>query len=234
MTTQGNISQVVEKLFAVGAHLGFSKSRRHARAKPFVLSTKNGTDIINLEKTEVQFASALEFMKELGKNKKTIMLVGTKPEIRSIVQNAADKISMPFVVNRWVGGMLTNFSQMKKRMEVKDNITDMKTTGEIEKYTKKERLLIGDKEAKLENLFGGMQGMLKVPDALLVVDARHESIAIREASMLGIQTISLLNTDCDIKDIAFPIVGNDASRESVSLFLNELVSAYEAGSHTSA
>nr|MBP6912113.1 30S ribosomal protein S2 [Candidatus Paceibacterota bacterium] len=164
----------------------------------------------------------------------TIMLVGTKPEIRSIVQNAADKISMPFVVNRWVGGMLTNFSQMKKRMEVKDNITDMKTTGEIEKYTKKERLLIGDKEAKLENLFGGMQGLLKVPDALLVVDARHESIAIREASMLGIQTISLLNTDCDVKDIAFPIVGNDASRESVSLFLNELVSAYETGSHTSA
>lgn len=230
MTTQGNISKVVEKLFAVGAHLGFSKSRRHAAVKPFVLSTKNGTDIINLEKTEVQLEKAVEFMKELGKGKKTVLFVGTKPEIRTIVEAAANKVAMPFVVNRWVGGMLTNFSQMKKRLEKKDSITNMKTTGEIEKYTKKERLLIDDEAGELEVLFGGMQGMTRVPDAVLAIDARHEAIAIREASMMGIPTIALLNTDGDLKGISYPIVGNDAARESVSLFLNDLASAYEEGS----
>ena len=230
MTTQGNISKVVEKLFAVGAHLGFSKSRRHAAVKPFVLSTKNGTDIINLEKTEVQLEKAVEFMKELGKGKKTVLFVGTKPEIRSIVEAAANKVAMPYVVNRWVGGMLTNFSQMKKRLEKKDSITNMKATGEIEKYTKKEKLLINDEAGELEVLFGGMQGMTRVPDAVLAIDARHEAIAIREAAMMGIPTIALLNTDGDLKGISYPIVGNDAARESVSLFLSDLANAYEEGS----
>ncbi len=229
MTTNENISKVVEKLFAVGAHLGFSKSRRHARAKPFILSTKNGTDIINLEKTEVQLAAAVEFMKELGKAKKTVMFVGTKPEIRTIVEAAANKIAMPYAVNRWVGGMLTNFSQMKKRLEKKDGIATMKTTGEIEKYTKKERLIIDDEAGELEVLFGGMQGMTRVPDALVVVDARHEAIALREAGMMGISTIALLNTDGDVKGVTYPIVANDAARESVTLFVNDLASAYEEG-----
>ena len=229
MTTQGNISKVVEKLFAVGAHLGFSKRRRHAAVKPFVLSTKNGTDIINLEKTEVQLDKALEYMKELGKGKKTVLFVGTKPEIRTIVEAGANKISMPFVVNRWVGGMFTNFTQMKKRLEKKDDWTAKKTSGELEKYTKKERLLIDDEVKKLEGLFGGMQGMTKVPDAIVVVDPRAESIAVTEASMMGIPVVALLNTDCDMKGITYPIVGNDAARESVTLFVNDIASAYEEG-----
>lgn len=222
------VSKTVEKLFAVGAHLGFGKSRRSAGAVPFILSTKNGTDIINLEKTEEQLAAAKAFMEEAGKAKKVVLFVGTKPEARTIVEEAASKIGMPYVTTRWIGGTFTNFSQMKKRIDKRDDLLAKKASGELEKYTKKERLLIDDELRELEALFGGLQGMAKLPDALFVIDSRREHIAVTEANMMGIPVISLQSTDCSTKGLLHVVVANDTARESIKVFVDELADAYES------
>ncbi len=231
MTEQSKLGEMVDKMIATGAHFGFGRSRRHASAKPFILTNKNGTDVIDLSKTNEQVKKAITFVEELGKGKKVLLFVGTKPEAKIAIKSVAMSLNMPYVTERWVGGLLTNWNEMKKRIARRAELISKKERNELEKYTKKERLLLDRELDGLEVLFGGVSTMLKTPDALFVIDPRKESIAIEEASKMGVPVISLLNTDCSSQNIAYPIIANDASRKSVSFFIDTIRDAYQSGSN---
>lgn len=226
-TTSGSL---IERLFSVGAHFGFTKSRRHPTVTPFIFGNKQGTDIIDLEKTVASLETAKDFVKEAAKAGKTILFVGTKEEVINTVKAHAESIEMPYVVNRWVGGMLTNFSEIKKRIQRLTDLTAQGESGELErKYTKKERVIIGRELAKLNTNFSGIQKMDRAPYAIVIVDTRHDSIAITEACELNIPVIGIVSSDTNLRLITYPIVVNDALQSSVSLILSELTQSYKEG-----
>jgi len=221
---------LIERLFSVGAHFGFTKSRRHPTVTPYIFGNKQGTDIIDLEKTTNSLETAKAFLTEAGKSGKTILFVGSKEEIVPIVKAHAESIEMPYVVNRWVGGMLTNFPEIKKRIGRLNDLTAQGESGELErKYTKKERVIIGRELEKLRHNFSGIQKMDRAPHALVIVDPRHDAIATKEARELNIPIIGLTSSDTNLRLINYPIVANDALQASVTLILNELVEAYRSG-----
>lgn len=221
---------LIERLFSVGAHFGFSKSRRHPTATPYIFGSKQGTDIIDLEKTSASLETAKAVLTEAGKAGKVILFVGTKEEVVTTVREHALSISMPFVVNRWVGGMLTNYSEIKKRILRLNDLTAQGESGELErKYTKKERVIIGREMDKLVHNFSGIQKMERAPHALVIVDPRHDSIAVAEARELSIPIIGITSSDTNLRLINYPIVVNDALQASVALILDELVNAYSLG-----
>ena len=224
-----NDDSLVEQMFSVGAHYGYSKTRRHPSVSSFIHTTKNKTDIIDLEKTELLLAKASEFIKNLGSKNKVILFVGTKPEAQSIVKSAAESLNMPYVVERWIGGSLSNFTEIKKRIIELEKYQKDSTTGELEKYTKKERVVMAKKMEKLAKYYTGLIPLKKAPDALFIVDAKAEHIATTESKKSYIPTIALVNSDSNIKDIDYPIVCNDASIPSIKFFVNSIVKAYKAG-----
>jgi small subunit ribosomal protein S2 len=225
-----NNSSLIERLFAAGAHFGFTKSRRHPTVSSYVFGTKMGTDIIDLEKSAALIEDAKALLKEAGEQGKTVLFVGTKNEVAKIVAAHAEKADMPVVVNRWIGGMLTNYSEIRKRIERYKSLVAERESGELErKYVKKERVVIGREIDKLEFNFGGIVKADRNPHMLIVVDPRHDSIAVTEANDMKIPVIAIMSTDCDVKKVTKPIIVNDALEASVSLVLGELTDAYLEG-----
>lgn len=223
-------TDTVQALFKVGAHFGYSRSRRHATMKPFVFGTKNKTDIIDLTQTAPMLESALAYVHALGAMGKTILFVSGKPEMVGLIRETAASVGMPYVAGRWLGGTLSNFVEIKKRMNRMKELTDERDEGILAtKYTKKERLMIGREISRLEENFSGLLGMDKIPEALVIVDTRREDNAVKEAKGMGVPVIGLANSDCDLSLVSHPIVANDASRESVRFFMNEILKAYQAG-----
>jgi small subunit ribosomal protein S2 len=221
---------LVSRLFEAGAHFGFKKARRHPTAAPFLYTTKEGSDVIDLAKTSELLIAAKATLKEAGSMGKTVLFVGTKDEAAKIVRVAAEKAETLYVTNRWIGGMLTNFTEIKKRINRLEELTNEKTTGELDrKYTKKERVVIGREAAKLEFNFFGISKMTRMPDLLLVVDPRHDSIAVAEATEKRIPIMAIMSTDGDASMIKYPVVANDALQTSVSLIMEELTAAYIEG-----
>ncbi len=229
-TVQNNGKTLVERLFSVGAHFGFSKSRRHPTAAPYIFANKQGTDIIDLEKTVASLEAAKAVLHEAGKQGRAVLFVGTKEEITKTVQESAQSLEMPFVVNRWVGGMLTNFSEIKKRVQRLHDLVAQGESGLLErKYTKKERVIIGRELDKLTLNFAGIQKMDRLPYALVIVDPRHDAVALKEAQELKIPVVGVTSSDANLKLIQYPIVVNDGLQASVALVLSELTQAYTAG-----
>lgn len=220
---------IIEEMFNVGAHYGYGKSRRHPSVSSYIYTTKNKTDIIDLEKTDVMLKNALEFIKSLGAKNKTILFVGTKPEAKEAVRITAEALNMPYVNERWIGGIISNFSEIKKRIAELENYRKESTTGGLDKYTKKERLVMSKKMDRLARYYSGLVGLKKAPDAIFMVDAREEKIALTEAHTFGIEVVALTNSDTNIKGIKYPIVANDASRPSIIYFTKAAEDAYKAG-----
>ncbi len=218
---------LIDKLFSVGAHFGYGPSRRHPSVAPYIFGQKGGTELIDLDHTSDLMLEAEDFIRSCAAARKTVLFVGSKAEARDMVTRAASRIAQPYVASRWIGGTLTNFSEIKKRVNRLTEHSDLREKGELAKFTKHERLLIDREIADLESMFGGLRGMHKLPDVLLVVDPRHESGAVKEAQLLGIPVVAILNTDCDTTAIVHPIPANDASVQSIAFILNELVSVYE-------
>ena len=219
----------IDAMFNVGAHFGYSRARRHASVKPCLYGAKNGVDIIDLEKTAQMLEAATARMTELGKLGKVVLFVGTKQEVRDSVEAAAKSLNMPYVSERWVGGILTNWSEIKKRTARLKELSEKFAKGELEKYTKKERLLFEREMAKLQKEFGGIASLEGSPAALVIVDPREEHIAVKEATKVKSEMIALLNTDCNKNEITYPILANDSALASVKYFLESLRTAYEAG-----
>lgn len=220
---------LIERMFAVGAHFGYSRSRRHPTTTPYIFGSKNKVEIFDLEKTSVLLAQAKMFMETLGKEGKTALFVGGKNEAGAAVKALAEDIAMPYVAGRWIGGTLTNFSEIKKRLDRLATLLSQRESGELAKYTKKERLLLDREIENLTNRFGGIARLTTPPSALVIVDTRKEDIAVLEAHKMNIPVVGILNSDCDMTLVTHPIVGNDASRDSITFLLSELTAGYKKG-----
>lgn len=219
----------IEALFKVGAHYGFSKSRRHPSMAPYIFGVKNKIEIFDLEKVSELIDGAKAFMEEAGAGRKKVLFVGGKNEARDAVRQAAGEIGMPYVASRWIGGTLTNFSEIKKRINRLSDLTEKRSKGELSKFTKLEQLHIDREIEELENVFGGAKTLEGLPYALVVVDTKQEAIAVKEAKKMHIPVVGILNSDCNATGIDHHIAGNDASAASISYFLNELAASYAAG-----
>lgn len=221
---------LIERLFEAGSHFGFSKSRRHPTVIPYVFGAKQGTDIFDLEKTAALVEDAKAVLEKAGSEGKTVLFVGTKDEASRIVKELAEKAEMPMVVNRWIGGMLTNFNEIKRRIARLEDLIAQGESGELErKYTKKERVLIKRELDKLMFNFGGIRTLKKNPDMLVVVDPRHDTIAVTEAHDMNIPVVGIMSSDNNLKRVSVPVVVNDALQSSVRLVLGELVDAFLEG-----
>ena len=219
----------IETLYEAGAHFGYQKSRRNASTAPFIFGLKNKVEIIDLEQTEKQLEKAKEFVAGIAALGKQVLFVGGKNEARDIINLNAMSIDMPYVASRWIGGTLTNTPEIKKRIAKFEDLQKQKEKGELAKYTKKERLLIDREIANLDAMFSGIVSMKELPKALFVIDPKKEFIAVAEARKMNIPVIALLNTDCDVTEVEYPIVANDASVSSIALFTAEIAKAYKAG-----
>lgn len=230
MNTSTNNKNKISALFKSGAHFGFTKRRRHPSVISYLFGTKDGNDVIDLEKTAAQLEQAMTVVADYAKQGKTILFVGTKDEIKNLVEQAAVKADSPYVVNRWIGGMLTNYSEIRKRIQRLTDLENELSSGALErKYTKKELVVLKREMDKLRFNFGGMQTISKLPDLMVVIDVRHEGIAIDEATQLQIPVVGVMGTDSDVNQATYPVVMNDGLTESVSLVLEEIVTAVKTG-----
>lgn len=224
--TPSPIQKTIDALFAVGAHFGYSRSRRHPSAAAHIFGTKDRNDIFDLETTVLGLEAALEFAKKIASEGKQILLVGGKPEAAALITAAAQKTDLPYVASRWIGGTLSNFSEIHIRVNRLLELRASRDKGQREKYTKWERLEQDREIERLEFRFNGITNMEKLPAALFVVDPRFEDKAIREANQLHIPVIALANSDCDFRMIQYAIPANDSSAKSISYFVNAFADAY--------
>jgi len=228
--TTGQDTAELKRLFDTGAHFAQVKSRRHPSMKPFLVGTKGRQEIIDLVKTEQQLTAAKAVMEALAKEGKTVLFVGGKVEIAALVKKAAEDINAPYVAARWLGGTISNWVEIKKRIDRLAELREKSATGALAKqHTKLELVMIGREKVRLETRLDGITTMTKRPDALLVVDTKHEKHAVKEANDAGIPIIAIMSSDCDLKEAAYPIVANDTSREAVKLILTELSEAFQKG-----
>ncbi|PIP55849.1 MAG: 30S ribosomal protein S2 [Candidatus Zambryskibacteria bacterium CG_4_9_14_3_um_filter_42_9] len=224
---EGN--SLIEALFSVGAHFGFVKSRRHPSVKPFIFGSKNSFEIFNLEKTSLELEKAVVFAEEKGREGVLGLWVGGKSEAREAVKRAGTELEMPYVAGRWIGGTLTNFTEIKKRIARLEELLDQREKGEFSKYTKKEHLLLDREIDKLTIYFGGLYYLKSLPKFLVVIDPKKEHIAVAEARKIGIPVVALAGSDSNLYEIDYAIPGNDASKQNIAFTLEKLVAAYKKG-----
>ena len=223
-------SALMNRMFEVGAHFGYSKSRRHPTMAPFIFGVKNRTEIFDLEKTSNLLHEAKAYMEALGREGKVVLFVGGKHEAQESVRRVAESLGMPYVASRWLGGTLTNFSEIKKRLERLELLRSQRESGELEKkYTKKERLLIDREITRLEDSFGGIAAMRSLPQAVIVVDTKQEAIVVKEADSAHIPVVGIMSSDCSREKVTVSVVGNDATQASIAFFLGELAESYQKG-----
>lgn len=230
MTDKTANKDLIDQLFKVGAHFGFVKSRRHPSTKPFIFGQKDNIEIFDLEKTSVELQKALDFVEEKAKEGAMALFVGGKSEARAAVESAANELGMPYVSGRWIGGTLTNFPEIKKRIAMLEDLTEQKEKGELAKYTKKERLLIDRDIDKLSLFFSGLAPMKALPKFMVVVDPKKEEIAIAEAKKINIPVVALAGSDSNLGKLDHAIPGNDSSMHSIAFVLGEITKAYKRGS----
>lgn len=232
MTEVAKTEQNLDELFKAGAHFGFSKSRRHPSTTPFIFGSKNKVDIFDLEKTHESLEKACNFVSELSAKNATILFVGGKNEAQEIIKEIAEKIDMPYLAGRWIGGTLTNFPEIRKRIDMMIDLLSQKEKGELAKYTKKERILIDRKIEKLQKMFGGIKDMTALPKALFIVDPRFEETALREAQNLKIPVVALCGSDNNIANIDYPISANDSNINSIRFFVDKIADSFAKAKKT--
>lgn len=220
-------TQGIESLFRAGAHFAYGKTRRHPTAAKFIFGSKARVEIFDLEKTSETLENAKNFVRGLSGAGKQILFVSSKSEAKEAIMKGAEAIHMPYVAGRFIGGTLTNFPQIKKRIEKLERLLGERERGELSKYTKKERLLIDREIITLNNTFGGIVSMKSLPAAIFVIDSKREHIVVSEATQLKIPVIALSNSDCDLSEVSYPIPANDSSRSSIEFFVHEIVTAYK-------
>lgn len=186
--------------------------------------------MFDLEQSAQFLSEAKEVIKNAAKGGKVVLFVGTKDEVSKQVKEAAEKVGAPFVTHRWVGGMITNWGEVKKRINRLLDLIAQGESGELErKYTKKERVIINRELDKLINNFGGIRVLEKIPDMMMIIDPRHDHLAVKEANVKNIPIIAVASSDTNLNDVTYPITMNDSLRASVNLVLAELTASYEEG-----
>ncbi|MBL6969973.1 MAG: 30S ribosomal protein S2 [Campylobacterales bacterium] len=219
----------MKDLLECGVHFGHQTRRWNPKMKKFIFGVRKNIYIIDLQKTLRYFRYTYTLVRDAAAEGQTMIFVGTKKQATEAIKKAAEDCGMPYVNNRWLGGMLTNHDTMKKGIRKLDIIRKMREEGQMDLLTKKEALMLTRKEAKLEAYLGGIKDMKKMPDMMFVIDAVKEKIAILEARRLGIKVYAPLDTNCDPDLVDFPIPGNDDAIRSVQLFCNEMAAAINEG-----
>jgi len=219
----------MKDLLECGVHFGHQTRRWNPKMKKYIFGVRKNIYIIDLQKTLRYFRNTYTIVMDAAAEGKVILFVGTKKQARNSVKQAALDCNMPYVDNRWLGGMLTNFPTIQKSIRKLDVISEMEENGQIDLLTKKEKLMLLRKKVKLEAYFGGIRDMKKLPDMLFVVDAVKEHIAVLEARCLKIPVVAPLDTNCDPDLIDYPIPGNDDAIRSIQLFCREMTAAINEG-----
>ena len=219
----------VREMLQAGLHFGHQTRRWNPKMKPYIYGPRNGIYIVNLDLTKRLFDKACDFITDEVKGGGSVLFVGTKRQAQSIVNEEAKRCGMYYVDHRWLGGMLTNFQTIKNSIERLKSIESMQEDGSINRFPKKEILLMEKERIKLERNVGGIKDMRNVPSVIFVVDPRKESIAINEASKLNIPVVAITDTNCDPDNVDFVIPGNDDAIRSIRLISNHIAEAVLTG-----
>ena len=218
-----------KELLDAGVHFGHLKRKWNPAMAPYIFMERNGIHIIDLEKTVVKIDEAASAMKHIAKSGKKVLFVATKKQAKEIVAEKVKAVNMPYVTERWPGGMLTNFPTIRKAVKKMSSIDKMATDGTFLNLSKRERLQVTRQRAKLEKTLGSIIDLTRLPSALFIVDVSKEHIAVREAKRLGIPVFAMVDTNSDPSDIEFPIPANDDASKSISLIIGILCQAIEEG-----
>lgn len=209
----------MEEMLKAGCHFGHQKARRNPKMNEYIFTTKKGINIIDLEKTEEKIKEVLEFVKELKKDGKKILFIGTRPQFKKMIVSAAEFCEMPYVVERWLGGTFTNFKNIRSRTKYLVDSQLKMDKGEFQKYTKFERMKKQEELDKMEERMGGIKNMTELPGAILVTSIKDDMIAIKEAAKVGIPVIAVADTNTDPTVADYPIPANDEALSSIRLIL---------------
>ena len=217
------------ELLDAGVHFGHLKKKWNPKMSPYIFMERKGIHIIDLNRSLEALEKAANAMKQIAKSGRKIMFVATKKQARQIVFDAARSVGMPFVTERWLGGMMTNFSTIRKSVKKMNNIDKMLADGSLTSVTKKERLTLTRERNKLERVLGGIANLNRLPAAVFIVDISHEHIALAEAQKLGMRTIAMVDTNSDPTTVDFPIPANDDASKSITIITNYMVEAIKEG-----
>jgi small subunit ribosomal protein S2 len=224
-----NNPSLQQQLLDAGVHFGHLRKKWNPKMLPYIFAEKKGIHIIDLNKTVESLQEAAAAMKQIARAGKKILFVGTKKQAKDIVNECARRVNMPFVTERWLGGMLTNFNTVRKSVKKMQSIEKMLGDGTFDSITKKERLTLSRDKEKMEKVLGGIAQLGRVPAALFIVDIGHEHIALAEAKRLGITTFGVVDTNCDPNRVEFPIPANDDATKSIAIISNYLTAAIAEG-----
>ena len=219
----------MKQLLEAGVHFGHQTRRWNPKMSPYLFGERNGIHIVDLRQTLTQLQDAYQFLEDIVARGGTVLFVGTKKQAQHIMAGAAEEAGMPYITNRWLGGMLTNFKTSHKRILYMKELERMDDSGEMDALPKKERIRLRREKAKLVNNLGGVRDLNRPPDALFIIDILTEHIAVKEATRLGIPIVALVDTNCDPDPIDIVIPGNDDAIRSAQLFADSLAQACIAG-----
>lgn len=219
----------MQNLLEAGVHFGHQVRKWHPKMSQFIFSAKDGVHIIDLEKTVDKLSQACKFAKDIASKGGTILFVGTKRQAAEIIKTEAQRAGMPYICERWIGGLITNFSEIYKNIEKLANLETKRTAGEFEEFTKKERLLIDREIAKLDRLYGGLRGLDKIPDAIFVVDVKKEETACREAQRREVPVVAICDTNANLDLVDYPVPGNDDAVKSIKILVQTIADAIVEG-----
>jgi len=215
----------MKQMLEAGVHFGHQTKRWNPKMKPYIFGARNGIYIIDLQKTVRLFKTAYQFIQDTVADGDKVLFVGTKKQAQDAIKEESLRSDQYFVNNRWLGGMLTNFSTIKMSIDRLKKIEAMVADGTIEQYTKKEALQIEREQEKLEKNLGGIKNMTKLPGAIFIVDPKKEAIAVQEANKLGIPVVAVVDTNCDPDNIDYVIPGNDDAIRAIRLFASKMAEA---------
>jgi small subunit ribosomal protein S2 len=218
-----------QQLLDAGVHFGHLKKKWNPKMLPYIFAEKKGIHIIDLNKTTESLQEASAAMKAIARSGKKILFVGTKKQAKDIVTECAQRVNMPYVTERWLGGMLTNFNTVRKSVKKMQSIEKMLGDGSFDNITKKERLTLTRDKEKMEKVLGGIAQLGRVPAALFIVDIGHEHIALAEARRLNITTFGVVDTNCDPNKVDFAIPGNDDATKSIAIITQYVTAAIAEG-----
>ena len=216
-------------LLEAGVHFGHLKRKWNPKMLPYIFTEKKGVHIIDLNRTAECMERAAKVMRQIALNGRKIMFVATKKQARDIISNAAVEVNMPFVTDRWLGGMMTNFATIRRSVKKMQNIDRMLSDGSLTSVTKKERLTLTRERGKLDKILGGIANLNRLPSAIFLVDIHHEHIALAEAKRLGIKTIAIVDTNSDPNLVDYPIPANDDASKSINIITRYLVDSIKEG-----
>ncbi len=216
-------------LLDAGCHFGHLKKKWNPKMRPYIFAERNGIHVIDLHATLTGLEQAAKALRSMAKAGKRILFVGTKKQSREIIANAAKSVGMPYVTERWLGGMMTNFTTLRKSVRKMQNIQRLLADTSLETITKKERLMQSRQYEKLERMFGGIAQLSKLPNTVIAVDVSHEHLALAESRRLGLKTIGIVDTNSDPAAVDFAIPANDDASKSISLIINYLTAAIKEG-----